>query len=191
MAGNCYGDNNDSGASFTGTDMKFLCNCHHGQRNIAVVAVPMGQMHHFQFDMFAANPEPQRVLETVVTMRRVQIDIDKDFDPKLRRLLLDSPHAVAGATAEAVNLAPDLGGGLLRPATLSPALIGFRRPGGVIDPGTPLKLTLRPHQQELIEAHVQFSPRERPGSVHAFDLVEHETTGAIVGGARLITILTP
>jgi hypothetical protein len=189
MAGNCYGDNNDTGASFTGTDMRFLCDCHHGQHNIAVVIVPMGQMRQFSFRFYAANPLRERELDTVVALRPV--DAKVELPPRVRQALLNGPHAVADPRTGVLQLASHLGGKAIEVAKEAPSLLQLRHPIGTVGAGEPLKLALRPHQQELMQAHVQFGPNERPGNVHVFDLTEHDTAGALVGGARLVTVITP
>ena len=69
IAGNCYGDGD--GAPFSGSDFKFLCDCHHGQHNIAVVQLAMNKIRDFQFEMIAANPFlRQGRAETFITLQQ-------------------------------------------------------------------------------------------------------------------------
>jgi hypothetical protein len=189
MAGNCFGDNNDNGASFTGTDMRFLCDCHHGQHNIAVVVVPLGQIHRFSFNFYAANPLRERELDTVIAIRPIEAKVE--LPPRVQQALLTGPHAVVDPRTKALQLASHLGGEAIQLAKVAPSLLQLRHPIATVDAREPLKLALRPHQQERMEAHVQFAPNERPGNVHVFDLTEHDTGGALIGGARLVTVITP
>ncbi len=69
IAGNCYGDGD--GAPFSGSDFKFLCDCHHGQHNIAVVQLAMNKIRDFHFQMIAANPFlRQDRAETFITLNQ-------------------------------------------------------------------------------------------------------------------------
>lgn len=88
IAGNCYGDGD--GAPFSGSDFKFLCDCHHAQHNIAVVQLGMSKINNFHFQMIAANPflRQERAL-TFITLRQpdkqrpVKADLEFKGDVKV------------------------------------------------------------------------------------------------------------
>jgi hypothetical protein len=186
MAGNCYADG--EGASFSGTDMKFLCDCHHGQRNIAVVKVMMSQIRNFRFRLYVANPLEERQIDAVVAIRPVEVK--PEFAGNLNQLLTESPHVEANPNTGALHLVESLGGHAIQWARALPTLVGMAHPVGTVGTDAPLKLGLRPRQHEVVETNLQFQPTDRPGTTHVFDLTEH-SGDELVGGARLITVLTP
>jgi hypothetical protein len=93
IAANCYADNDGAALGVEGNVFKFLCDTHHGQRNIHVAVVPGGQQH-FRFPMQVANPNPRLGALTHVMIQHVVGT--RAFTDVIRGQLLATPGVTYG-----------------------------------------------------------------------------------------------
>ena len=216
IAANCYLNDGSDGsplslrpAPFTNT-FSFLCDTHHGQRNIAVV-VQSANQGGMGFRMKLANPLPQGDFRGVIEIRRTLSKIA--FVKATRAQFRSMPdityrragvHDLAATGASlvmpkdiALARAVDHGRYLLQvdENKFTPLFFSRFRPDFAFEAegvgvGQNLQVKLQEGQVNPLDVQLKFDAGEQPGAIHAFDLVQRDEAGTVVGGARLLVVLT-
>jgi hypothetical protein len=188
---NCYGDAPDTGQTVTTLVTDFCTNAHHAQRNIAVRAVSGGQ-RRANFPFHLANPDLRRERELVATIHEVRGRFA--LAGVARSQLLSGPHAeltTVGNRQRVVLASRHVEKPI--PLTLAQTRPRINLDGDGDGDGKPrgvIRRVLRPQESVPVSMQVEFSPREQPGSAHVFD-VRSTSNGQVVGGVRVIFVLTP
>ena len=238
IAANCFADNDGGPLASEGNAFKFLCDSHHGQRNIHVAAVAP-QMHKFNFRMRVSNPNPRLTKVTHVQIQHLQ-GLRAVADG-LRSQLLTMPGVVFGTVKPGVNVTGQRGQLIKREmiqvaathlATASvtghdmlhltpealktvglatsrnqfflqtdehsyvplafsnvlPKSFAIQAPR--IRAGQLLDFNLREGQSAVMDVDVVLAAGAKPGDMHAFDLTQLSPHGDVLGGARIVLVVT-
>ena len=192
IAANCYGDSpGDDGQPLSPAGFSFCCNAHHAQRNIAVRAITqaMAKEGGFGFRFFAANPDQERELEAVLEIKEVRGKMALTRNE--RQLLLSGPHVKVLASDYdqcKLILAGDYAITPLRPSRFRPRELFLE--GDAIGKGNSLKVYLKPGERLPLAMRAEFNSKEEPGGFYTFDVTQTNAHGEIVGGVRVMTLMT-
>ncbi len=214
LAANCYSDGD--GLSIPPGAFAMCCDSHHAQHNIAVVQVQGGQMRSVRFSVLVANPSLERELVANVAVRQVssrfalgvperQLLIDQGLVENAQTLpqIADvSPtggvvrttavsrtfRAIAGASMTLVR--PDTG---LAPTPIAVSRfrpIDYSIESSDFGSGRSLRTSLAPGGKTQVTLNLELNPRVPIGSVQTFDLAQSTDDGELVGGVRIVTVVT-
>jgi hypothetical protein len=184
LAGNCYSDDSPpDGATIPPDVFNFCCNCHHGQRNIAVKAVPgFRRKIILEFPLFIANPH---------SIRRLPPELRKE-QPFIIRLKHLNPKEAAGPEIRAHLKSHPCAKLGFHPSELKPKGFSLSGRGLECKEGScDCKITIPAEKQMPVEFQAVFSPEELVGHYHAFDLVQMDLKGEVVGGATVVAVIVP
>jgi len=215
IAANCYLNDGTDGsplslrpAPFTNT-FSFLCDTHHGQRNIAVVLQSGGMMiwpmklgNPFLRGEFNGTIEIRRLLSKTALVKATRAQLRSNPDIVYLKRGFEELEEIGGHLVMPQGLpaakAMDHGRYLLRLSDneYTPLFFSRYRPDFALDAegagsGQSVRVHLREGQVNPMAVQVKFDAGEDPGGVHAFDMVQRDDSGVIVGGARLMVIIKP
>jgi hypothetical protein len=214
LAANCYSDTD--GVSIPPGAFAMCCNSHHAQHNIAVVQVQGGMQRMIRFGVVIANPDLDRQLVTNVQLRQVSSRFALGVPE--RRLLIDQGLVENVDTIPQIAAVSPVGRAV-RTTAVSRAFRGIARaPMTLIRPDPSLELRpiavtrfrpvdfavdseefgrgrsvqtrLSPGAKTQVTLNLQLNPRAPIGSVQTFDLAQTTADGELVGGVRIVTVVT-
>jgi hypothetical protein len=184
LAANCYSDDNPpDGASIPPDVFSFCCNCHHGQHNIAVKVVSMFRGKKIlEFPMLIANPRPPRLIPP--EWRRGQ--------PFVIRLKHLSPKEAAGPEVQGRLKSHPCARLGFHPSEMKPE--NFTLSGSGLEckeDSNQCRIVIPSEKIMPVVFQAVFSPEETIGNYHAFDLIQMDLKGEVVGGARVVAVIVP
>lgn len=220
LAVNCYAGSSalaSEGTPLSGTTayLNVTCDSHQGQHNVMVVPVPGGMKRNPNFKFVVTNPHQRTQTEAIVRVtpvherhtlsaaernvligRRLVVH-RPDFPPT--RPLPGGPsietarlhNAFASLANETLHLAPSgarqphipIHVSHFPPVDYEIGLEGFGT-------GREVKVGLQPGRPLPVTMHLDLDPRATVGSVQSFDVTTADVHGELLGGARIITIVT-
>lgn len=216
IAANCYLNDGSDGspislrpAPFT-NKFSFLCDTHHAQRNIAVV-VKAADGKGLGFKMNLANPLPFGTFNGTIDINRTlsKVALVKSTRDQFRSMseimyLKGGPHQLKDMGAKLImpkdltlpraidrgQFLLNLGDNRFTPLFFSRFQPDFALDAEGVGVGQNLKVTLKEGQVNPLAVQVKLDAGEQPGAVHTFDMLQRDESGTVVGGARLLVILT-
>lgn len=178
LIANCYGmtaDGNMDGADLTTEEAINLPNevqtdQHVAQHNIFADTTPPGpQMKVINFPFRAATP-------LRAGAEQVRLEITRTPPAQLRTMLHSGLRQLKSAKFTGLPLE------ISERPVKAIALTGLPMEGRVVE------LELEARTSRVLTATVELDPAERPGAVHAFDVVQRDAQGRTQGGFRLVTV---
>jgi hypothetical protein len=201
IAANAFAQDPQTGGPVGANDFQVCCNSFQGQRNIAVRNVVSGHAAP-SIRIFVGNPSVKVAQKFTVEM--VEARGSRAFRAFERNHLLTGPWVkklTAAANVPKTGLfthMPEIkqpGVGDLYALRLSRFKVNkfqlLPGPEAHFNPGLRITLPLAPKQALPIDIAIELNRKEPPGSLHVFDLVQRDEKGDMVGGARVITLITP
>jgi hypothetical protein len=178
---------------FTKDVIFICCDSHHGWRNInAKVAsgmlIAQGE-GEFVFPLLVGNPTVND-LEGILTVTQVQ---QGGFGPTEREHLLSGGHVEwthPDQDPKCTRLV--LGGDADLPPDQQVIVSGTDRPmldlglDGDLGSGSEVKFALRPDDVMPLRVLGRFDPKTQPGEVFIFDVVQRDSNGEVLSGARML-----
>lgn len=215
LAANSY--SGTDGLSIPPSAFNFCCDSHHAQRNIAVVQVKSAKIRSGNFRFLVANPDLEDAIDTVVNVRAVSARyafsaaernalIDRGLVENVKELPRISELGATGeafATRSLFRATNSLQAARLRLARPDPAMdeipiqVSRLRPvdyglvSEVIGNGREVRARLDPGQRVPVTMQLQLNENAPIGSVQTFDVSQTDANGDLVGGVRLVTVVTP
>ena len=178
LIANCYGttgEGNMDGADLNEVEAANLPNevqtdPHVAQHNIFADATPPGsQMKVINFPFRAATP-------LRAGAEQVRLEITRTPPAQLRTMLHSGLRQLKGAKFTGLPLE------ISERPVKAIGLTGLPKEGRVVE------LELEARTSRVLTATVELDPAERPGAVHAFDMVQRDAQGRAQGGFRLVTV---
>jgi len=198
LAANCFQDPNLADLPpFDGHDLQStenfdMCNdAHQGQRNIHVVAFTQQKLGEpINFGFLVASPDPEHPQDSTVEILKLP---SKRALHQSELLVLHSNPAIKIARSETgrrhLLLVDDAGREIVMGFSRRKPIFHLDAPG--LERRPHVRLAAFSEDTHPMSMKLQLSPKEKVGSMHAFDIVQRTPKGEILGGIRVITVVTP
>ncbi len=183
LAVNCFASNPDDGTELLpGTPILPLCDSHHGQRNIALVAAPPGTIvpHNVALWGMAEGIDQPPVEEIQIKTEpktKPPTDPGEEFGPGDLDLINSGPFG------------PDFTDFTVSRSIREPIYETLAMNVPDVGRGRELRVEVSPEEPRIGVLEIEVGADEVPGSVQIYDTIGRDPrTGSVLGGARMLVM---